>query len=506
MRNLGWRTLLAAATLLAPSAARAEWRKYDTNHFVIYSEAPEKDVTRFATRLESIDGLMRMATGIAPTLTGSKVRIYQVASETEVQRAIDAVGSDVAGFYSNNSLGPFAVTPRGIDSDAGVGFTPDLVLFHEYAHHFMLQYSPSIYPPWYVEGFAELIGSSRFMPDGRVAYGMPAKHRGRYISDEWVPVQDVLLRPADKQQSLDLYGEGWALTHFLTFSKTRSPQLRQYLDALARGKSDREAASAFGDLSALNHEAHLYVGAGSFVYRPVRVPLTGPVILSSAPISAGEAALVPETIALSEGSLGDIKKPDDRARLQKFRDANLARIRTKAAGLPSDPFAQRLLAEAEFLGGHLAEAEAAADRLLALQPANVDGLARKSIILSARATRTSGAERAAVAGQARIMAIKANRLDTSAALPVVAFYQSFRGAGQKAPEIALRGLGAALEERPNNVEIRHLLVDELESRGRFAEAISLIMLIANSPHDSPARDAARLQLARMQAAATAKGG
>ena len=74
-------------------------------------------------------------------------------------------------------------------------FTPELVLHHEYAHHFMLQYFPATYPGWYTEGFAELMGSSKLMDDGRVAYGWPAKHRGDTIAFAWVPVQDLLTRP-----------------------------------------------------------------------------------------------------------------------------------------------------------------------------------------------------------------------------------------------------------------------------------------------------------------------
>jgi tetratricopeptide (TPR) repeat protein len=228
------------------------------------------------------------------------------------------------------------------------------------------------------------------------------------------------------------------------------------------------------------------------------------VILSTAAVSAGEAAMIPETIALQEGSLDHIVKPKERARAQKLRDANLAALRRKAAQFANDPFAQRLLAEAEFLGGDLAAAEAATNRLLVLEPASVEGLARKSIILSARASKTTAGQRAALAREARALAVKANRIDTSAGLPVVAFYQSFRAAGQAAPEVALHGLAAALEARPNNEEIRHLLVDELEARGRYREAIVLITLIANSPHDSPAREAARQQLARLQAAAIAQ--
>ena len=79
------------------------------------------------------------------------------------------------------------MTPRKT-TGTGRYFTPDLVLHHEYAHHFMLQYFPAIYPGWYTEGFAELIGSSKMMDDGRIGYGMPALHRGNDINAYWAPL------------------------------------------------------------------------------------------------------------------------------------------------------------------------------------------------------------------------------------------------------------------------------------------------------------------------------
>jgi len=98
--------VLAAALVLAPGAARAEWKKYDTAHFVIYSESGEKEVTRLAERLEGVDGLMRMASGLKSDVEPVKVRIYQVASNAEVERAINDPNSGVEGFYTTNVFGP----------------------------------------------------------------------------------------------------------------------------------------------------------------------------------------------------------------------------------------------------------------------------------------------------------------------------------------------------------------------------------------------------------------
>ena len=351
-------TFVTVALLCSASAAQAEWRRFETQHFVIYSESNDKRVDEIATGLERIDGLMRMATGLPMDGETVKVRIYEMADEGQVQAAIGETNSGVAGFYASNILGPYAVTLRKAYSADG-GFTAELVLHHEYAHHFMLQYFPATYPPWYVEGFAELIGASKTLADGRIAYGYPAKYRRDIF---WVDMQDILLKPPEKVP-FDVYGQGWAMTHFLTFSKERSQQLRQYLAALTAGRTPAEAAAAFGDLGALNREAHAYLLSGSFEYRPVSVPVRQPVIEKVSAVGDPEAALIPETIAFNDDDLSSYRKANERERERKRREAQLQRVRSKAAQYPNAPYALFLLAEEENATGNKQAAEAAANRL-----------------------------------------------------------------------------------------------------------------------------------------------
>jgi tetratricopeptide (TPR) repeat protein len=495
------RYAISFTCLLAPAAASAEWKKYETEHFVVHSEAAEKDVTQLAERLEKVDGLMRMATSLADKVEPVKVRIYHVASNIEVAAALGLAGqgSGVGGFYNNNILGPFAVTPRRTTFQTG-SFTPELVLHHEYAHHFMLQYFPSVYPSWYVEGFAELIGSSKFMPDGKIGYGMPAKHRGSDIAVNWVPLNELMTKPPEKIHALDTYGQGWALTHYLTFDKTRAAQLRRYLGALNTGAEPAKAASmAFGDLAALNRDALRYVRSSVFEYRPVAVPLSGPVIQKTTPLTPGEAALIPETMAFRDEEMSFYRKPGAREREQRLRGENLERIRQKAARFANDPYALYLLGEAEYAAGNLPRAEAAVDQLLTLQPGHVRGKVRKSILLSHAAGALSGPARAAKAAQARQLALQANRADPDDALPLMAFYQSYNLAGEPPVKQAVDGLIGVVATLPHDSRIRQLLVDELARQKRWAEAIAVLSPLANDPHDSPRRTAAREQMVQLRA-------
>jgi hypothetical protein len=52
--------------------------------------------------------------------------------------------------------------------------------------------------------------------------------------------------------------------------------------------------------------------------------------------------------------------------------------------------------------------------------------------------------------------------------------------------------------------VREMLVDELASEGRFAEAMFTLSPIANDPHDSPRRQAAREKMASLKAQGEAK--
>ena len=491
--------LVLVAAMLSVSATAAPegvWQAADTEHFIIYSKSPPKRVEELATDLEAYDKLMRMATGTREEANVVKVRIYEVDGTADIERALGVNGTGIAGFYYSNILGPYLVTPRRIDFDTTADFTPGLVLHHEYAHHFMLQYFPAVYPDWYVEGFAELIGSSKRLPDGRIGYGMPAKHRGPDINTNWIALQELLVK--EKVTYLDTYGQGWALTHFLTFDSERSKKFRAYLEALTAGKSMKEAAQAFGDLDDLNRDARRYLTAGSFSYRPVKVDVAQPVIHRTRLLSAGEAALIPEVIAFNDDALESYRKTGERERQRKLRDSNLTRIREKAQAFPTDPFALYFLAEAENAAGNYPQAQAAIDRLLAIQPNHVRAMARKSMLLSRQASTLQGAARTAAAAEARTLAVKANRADVDDPLPLVAYYESYRLSGERVPQPAVDGLMQAVSTLPKDDGLRMLLVNQLERDGRYAEAIGWIMTIANDPHESPLRDAAREQLERLR--------
>lgn len=494
-----WLLALAASAILGvSSSAGAEWKRYETAHFIIYSASGDARAAKRAADLEKIDGLMRLATGLSSDVKPVKVRIYELANEGDVQAAYGGNVEGLAGYYASNAFGPFAVTERTVVMAGGSAFTPDVVLHHEYAHHFMLQYFPAEYPGWYIEGFAELIGASKILDDGRVAYGFPAKYRGGSLAAEWLPMQDVLTVSPDKVRRYDVYGQGWAMTHFLTFTKGRSQQLRAFLGALSAGRSSADAAKVFGDLGELNRQARTYVSQGAFDYKLVNVPIESPIVKRTSVVGFAEAALLPEIAAFKDYDLRAIKKDSERQQEVRRRSALLERIRAKASKFPSDAFALYVLTEAENASGSKTAAEAAVDRLLAIDPHQVRALIRKSLLTSEAAGRSSGPTRLAKAAEARSLAMRANALDGNEPLSYVAFYQGFRGAGLKPTANAVSGLEAAVDKLPDDTNVRRLLVEEYADEHRWREAIQTLKPIANEPHETPLRAEARERMAQLQ--------
>jgi tetratricopeptide (TPR) repeat protein len=217
------------------------------------------------------------------------------------------------------------------------------------------------------------------------------------------------------------------------------------------------------------------------------------------PLSAGEAALIPQVVAFSDDNLDLYDKKGDRDHELARRQRNLERTRETAAQYPNDPFALYFLGESEYALGNYAQAEAAADRLLTLRPNDVHALARKAMAMAVLSRNLPPTQKGAQLQEARAIAGKANHLGPDDPLPLLAYYETFHEAGEKAPEIAVEGLMQVVSTDPSDTQPRELLVDELASQQKWAAAIGWLGPLANNPHDSPVRDSARKKMAWLKA-------
>jgi tetratricopeptide (TPR) repeat protein len=141
-------------------------------------------------------------------------------------------------------------------------------------------------------------------------------------------------------------------------------------------------------------------------------------------------------------------------------------IAPKARRHPDSVFVQLAATEAFLDARRFDEADAAADRALALDPRSTDALVFKGMIAIQRGKAGDKARFAA----ARAPLAKATRIDSQDPRPYILYYESFRRAGEKVPESAVAGLEQIFKEAAFDSDYRLLLARQLLIEGEGAAA------------------------------------
>lgn len=474
MRRLILLAVLVLSSLAGAAPARAEWRRAVTTHFVVYSETSEENLRAVAEKLERFDGLLRRLTPVPPSQIERRLTIYMPGSIDAVEQL--AGGYGVAGFYSANITGPYTVAPRRTGMD---NLEADVILFHEYVHHFMLQHFPVAYPGWFIEGYAELFSNTRFERDGSIVLGSFNDHRGLTLMATPPPLRDLMFRNGHGIPISQFYAHAWGLTHYFLISDERPGQLQRYLALVGAGRAPEQAAQeAFGDVDALERDYRRYRRSPripTLIYRFDQAPQPGPVTI--------------ERLGQAEGNLLWLRleyqqEPDGDA-----REGLVRRVRTRVAQTPNDPAALQLLADVEAFAGNYDAATRAIDALLARQPSAPRALLRKGLIELALL------ERARVTDHARWMAARDWLRRANLAAPddppaLYEYYRAFEREAIRPPAPAVAALERAQELVPQSFELRARFARELIRARRFRLAVNMLSPVAYSAHGGPRGEAA----------------
>lgn len=478
-----WRLLLAIAIMLCPVTAKASWSRVDSDNFVVYGDLSGDRLVRFVEKAEKFDALLRRFTRLLPEQRSpNKLTIFVVSGTDAVQRLLGPKARNVAGFYVGNVTGSYAVVPRGIGSGGRFDLDSDAVLFHEYAHHFMLQYFPAGYPSWYIEGFADFWSTVEFKNDGSIAVGLPANFRSRALA-LGKPFKLPRMFAADigtlgGEDRASFYAWSWLLTHYLTIVPDRTGQLTTYLNAFAKGDPPEGAArAAFGDIATLQTELDRYADARSRRYMSIKGMELPSAKIAPVPLDAVQKALMPLFIQFTRGS-----------RTKEEVAAFVAEARAMAARYPGHPAALELLAEGELDAAQLDAATRANDALLALRQTDARALLRRARIAAARLAGSSDPEKWKTVRQ---LVVKANRASPDDPFPLVQYYRSFITARTEPPQIATDGLTRALELAPQAGSLRFMLASRLMKQGKKVQATNVLAPMLNDPHSAQARATAR---------------
>ena len=469
-RLMGW---LVMALAIAATPARAEWMRAETKHFVVYEDAKPEVARKLATDLERFDSIIRLFYNQIdrPGAESNKLTVYVVSDVTAVQRLCGNC-ANVYGFYDGRASGSMAFTPKTTDGGGPGRLSPQVVLFHEYAHHFLLGNFALAYPAWFSEGFAEFVATTT-ITDKNLTVGVAANHRAYSVFDGPSMPARLLFDPAGRKR-LDadeigaIYARGWLLTHWIMFNSERRAKLQRYVIALNNGTPSLKAATdAFGDLDALDKELRRYLAQSTLpglILKPDAVPMP---TVTVAPVSPGVEAMLEYRMVSARGVN------------QKTAPPLYRRAAPIAAKFPDDAVVQGWFAEMAFDAGEEADSAAAADRALAVDPKSIQALLYKGR-LAQRAAMKSKAP--ADWKTAREFFVRANRIDPDKAMPLELFYLSYEAEGTTPRASAVAGLLRAQELVPQDPSLRTLAARQLIRDSKLPAARAMLAPLAYNPH------------------------
>jgi tetratricopeptide (TPR) repeat protein len=477
------RALLGVAALLLLSApAQAAWFRVETERFVVYGQGGEKSVRDFATKLTTYDWVLRrFHPSTIDRKANTKVEVFLLADQADLKRVKPNLRKYTRGFYEPMNEGVFAFAVKGDGA-----LETDDVLFHEYAHHIMLENFPAAYPAWFVEGWAEYFMTTEIGKDQiKIGGYSPARAYGIF-EQTWLPLEELLSKTTGEtrpEKTNVYYSEAWLLTHYMRSDDKRREQLNKAITAIASGK---DPVKSFQDATGVTL-VELTASLKKYRKLPmigIKNPgLTPQMAVTVLPRSADDLLLDKMRLILSPTGRVD---PDF-----------LAGVRRKAARYPGDRLAEQTLARAEFVMGDIAAGEAIMKRRLEAKPDDVDDLllAGAGQVL---AGMRDGDRREARFRAARPLLAKAYQLDKTDFRTLFAYAQSRSIEPVFPTDNDLAALTEARFLAPAVQEISFRLGMALLKKGRRDEAVNVLTPILNSPHGGRAAAQARLLLKQGQ--------
>lgn len=458
------------------SPALAAWHKAESENFVIYADDSPKDIQRFSENLERFHQAMARLSGgtIAKPSPSNRVTIFVVGSANKIRKLTGS--SRIAGFYRPLAGGSKAFIQTIRNTNGRPDFST-IVMLHEYAHHFLISRSRFEMPRWVTEGAAEFFAAARFEKDGGVTLGNLAQHRAySVLQGDDITVRQLLDPELYRERygargSTSFYGRAWLLYHYLLFHPERNAQLTAYQQAIVDGVPSLEAGEkAFGDLDQLHREVNKYKKGRGFSILPFKPSELAIGDITIEALSPGEAKIMPLRIQSQRGV-------NREQALELLPD-----VRKIAERYPEDAGVLTALAEAEHDAGNDAEAIAAADRALAIDPSRANAYVQKGYALFRMARDAEDEDREAAYDRAMEPFQALNQIENDHPLPLMYLYRSFAERGATPSDNARAALERAAQLAPFDKALWFNVGMMWMAEGKISLAQQAFQPIAYSPH------------------------
>ena len=266
--------------LLPFSAVAADnWIEVRSPHFIVNSNAGEKEARKVADQFEQIRRMFQSAFTALRVDPAQPIVIVAAKNENTIKLFLPEEWEVKGHIHHTGMYQP------GQDKDYVVlrldseGDNPFRTLYHEYTHA-LLRLNFSTLPIWLNEGLAEFFGNSA-LGDKEIKTGtIDPGHLYLLNQRKLIPIETLLEIDHNSpyynetNRASVFYAESWAVVHYLMMDNdARQKQLmKNFLTAWQKSGNQLEAArAAFGDLRQFGKKIESYSRQGSFQIGVVKV-------------------------------------------------------------------------------------------------------------------------------------------------------------------------------------------------------------------------------------------
>ncbi len=272
--------LLFAAPLTSARDKAENWIQVNSPHFVVATNASEKQGRRVADQFERMRAVFHAAFPKLEVDPGVPIIVLAVKDEKDFRtlepEAYLAKGSlKLGGLFLHGPDKNYVLMRLDAEGDH-----PYRIIYHEYTH-LLIAKSADWMPLWMNEGLAEFYENTD-IHEKDASLGEPSGENIEWLRENRLLPLETLLTVDQKspyyheeKKGSIFYAESWALTHYLIMNDSlqKTHRLHDYSDLLTQ-KIDpvTAAASSFGDLNQLERHLQDYVRQASFHY--AKIPVT----------------------------------------------------------------------------------------------------------------------------------------------------------------------------------------------------------------------------------------
>jgi len=272
------RLVVLALLLAAPFASARDkadnWIQVQSPHFVVATNASEKQGRRIADQFERMRSVFHAAFPKLEVDPGTPIIVLAIKDEKDFKTL------EPQEYLAKGSLKLGGLFLHGPDKNyvlmrvEAEGDHPYATIYHEYTH-LLLSKSANWMPLWMNEGLAEFYENTDIQEKDALLGKPSFENIGWLQQNRLLPLATLFAVDhnspyyhEEKKGSI-FYAESWALTHYIQMTDypQKKSRLNDYGILLAQNVDPLEAANrAFGDLKQLQANLEKYVQQSSFKY------------------------------------------------------------------------------------------------------------------------------------------------------------------------------------------------------------------------------------------------